>query len=140
MGTLSIAGRTFTVTQAGCTLSLAPISRSVPVAGISNAMTGVSATAGCAWTAASNDPVDHPHVEPERTWQCPGRLLGGVELREYLRSNGDAHHRRPDLHRDPGRLHVLAGSLRPLVSGRRHCKRRDGRERPRGLRLDGGQQ
>jgi hypothetical protein len=55
MGTLTIAGRTFTVNQAGCALSLAPTSRSVPVAGISNAMAGVSATAGCAWTAASND-------------------------------------------------------------------------------------
>ena len=56
MGTLTIAGRTFTVTQAGCTLSLAPTSRSVPVAGIPNAMAGVSAPAGCTWTAASNDP------------------------------------------------------------------------------------
>lgn len=56
MGTLTIAGRTFTVNQAGCTLSLAPISRSVPVAGIPNAVAGVSAPAGCTWPAASNDP------------------------------------------------------------------------------------
>ena len=55
MGTLTIAGRTFTVTQAGCTLSLSPTSRSVPVAGIPNAMAGVSAPAGCTWAAASND-------------------------------------------------------------------------------------
>ena len=55
MGSLTIAGRTFTVTQAGCTLSLSPISRSVPVAGIPNAIAGVSAPAGCTWAAASND-------------------------------------------------------------------------------------
>ena len=56
MGTLAIAGRTFTVTQAGCTYALGPTSRSVAVAGIPNAATAVSAPAGCAWTAASNAP------------------------------------------------------------------------------------
>jgi glucose/arabinose dehydrogenase len=56
MGTLTIAGRTFTVAQAGCIFSLGPTSRSVPVAGITNATTGLSAPPGCAWTAASNDP------------------------------------------------------------------------------------
>jgi hypothetical protein len=55
-GTLTIAGRTFIVTQAGCTYSLGPISRSVPVGGIASAVTGVSTPAGCGWTAASNDP------------------------------------------------------------------------------------
>jgi hypothetical protein len=55
-GTLTIAGRTFIVTQAGCTYSLGPISRSVPVGGIASAVTGVSAPAGCGWTAESNDP------------------------------------------------------------------------------------
>ena len=55
-GTLTIAGRTFTVNQAGCTYSLGPISRSVPVGGIASAVTGVSAPPGCGWTAASNDP------------------------------------------------------------------------------------
>ena len=44
------------MTQAGCTYSLGPTSRSVPVGGIASAVTGVSAPAGCGWTAASNDP------------------------------------------------------------------------------------
>lgn len=54
-GTLTIAGQTFTVTEAGCTLSVSPTSRSVPVGGVAGAVAGVSAPAGCAWTAASND-------------------------------------------------------------------------------------
>ena len=55
VGTLTIAGLTFTVTQAGCTYALAPASRSVPVGGIQNAVASVSAPPGCPWTAASND-------------------------------------------------------------------------------------
>jgi hypothetical protein len=53
-GTLTIAGQTFTVNQAGgCTFSIAPPSANVSAAGVKGSVT-VTAGAGCAWTAASN--------------------------------------------------------------------------------------
>ena len=54
--TMTIAGQTVTVTQAGCAPTISPASRSVPVAGVASAATSVSAPADCAWTAASNAP------------------------------------------------------------------------------------
>lgn len=55
-GTLTIAGRTFTVNQAGgCPAVLNPPSTSVPAAGASREFE-VQIAAGCAWTAASNVP------------------------------------------------------------------------------------
>jgi uncharacterized protein (TIGR03437 family) len=55
-GTLTIAGVTFTVTQAGqpCTYAIAPASQSFAVAGGPGTV-NVTALAGCAWTATSND-------------------------------------------------------------------------------------
>jgi hypothetical protein len=57
-GTLTIAGQTFTVTQAGvaCTTSLSPVSASVAASGAGGSTT-VTSPAGCAWTAASNTPA-----------------------------------------------------------------------------------
>ena len=53
-GTLTIAGRTFTVTQGqGCTYAIAPDTRSLPAAG-GDGTIAVTAGSGCAWTAASN--------------------------------------------------------------------------------------
>jgi hypothetical protein len=56
-GTLTIAGKTFTVTQAGaapaCTYSLMPTSHSVGAGG-GNDDVKVDTTAGCAWTAVAN--------------------------------------------------------------------------------------
>ncbi len=53
---LTIAGLPFTVTQAqGCSYSLSPDSASVPGGGGTVPVT-VTTGAGCAWTAASNDP------------------------------------------------------------------------------------
>jgi Viral BACON domain/Putative binding domain, N-terminal len=53
-GTLTIAGRTFTVNQDGaCSYSLSPTSQSVPVGG-GGGTTTVTAGAGCNWTATSN--------------------------------------------------------------------------------------
>ena len=54
-GTLTIAGRTFTVNQAGCTYSLGGTGRSVPASGVQSASLGVGAPAGCAWTMTSHD-------------------------------------------------------------------------------------
>jgi hypothetical protein len=55
-GTLTIAGRTFTVNQAAaaCTFTVSPTSRTVAASGGSSS-TGVTAPTGCAWTAVSND-------------------------------------------------------------------------------------
>jgi hypothetical protein len=53
-GTLTIAGRTFTVTQAGCTYALGGTGRSVPASGVQGASLGVGAPAGCAWTMISH--------------------------------------------------------------------------------------
>ncbi|MBA2731583.1 MAG: DUF4214 domain-containing protein, partial [Acidobacteria bacterium] len=56
-GTLSIAGQTFTVTQDGlnCSYSISPTAQSLTAAGGTNNSVSVTATAGCAWTATSND-------------------------------------------------------------------------------------
>jgi Flp pilus assembly secretin CpaC len=58
-GTVTIAGQTFTVTQAAstsaCSYSLAPASQSLPAQGGTGTVL-VTATAGCTWTATS--PVD----------------------------------------------------------------------------------
>jgi uncharacterized protein (TIGR03437 family) len=54
-GTLTIAGQTFTVTQAGqpCTYTIAPTSQSFAVGGGTGTV-NVTALAGCNWTATSN--------------------------------------------------------------------------------------
>ncbi len=53
-GTLTIAGQTFTVNQAApCSYSILPTSQNFAAAGGSNVV-GVTASAGCAWTATSN--------------------------------------------------------------------------------------
>ncbi|MGH9848676.1 MAG: BACON domain-containing protein, partial [Blastocatellia bacterium] len=54
-GTMTIAGQTFTVTQAsGCLFSINPASQSFTPSGGSGSVNVTSAT-GCAWTAVSND-------------------------------------------------------------------------------------
>lgn len=54
-GTLTIAGKTFTINQAAapCSYSLSPTSQTVSSAGATRTTT-VSATSGCSWTAVSN--------------------------------------------------------------------------------------
>lgn len=57
-GTLTIAGQTFTVTQAGtpsCTYAISPTSRSLAAAAASGSVS-VTTTTGCSWTAGSNAP------------------------------------------------------------------------------------
>jgi hypothetical protein len=55
-GTMTIAGRTFTVQQAdGCTLTLVPETANAPEQGASRSF-NVQTGAGCGWTAASNAP------------------------------------------------------------------------------------
>jgi hypothetical protein len=56
-GTVTIATRTFTVTQgaAPCSFTLSPAAVDVAASG-GDATTNVTTTAGCAWTATSNNP------------------------------------------------------------------------------------
>jgi uncharacterized delta-60 repeat protein len=55
-GTLTIAGHTYTVTQAGgCTFSIAPTGTSFTAAGGSGNF-GVTTSPGCAWTATTSNP------------------------------------------------------------------------------------
>ncbi|HVH26161.1 MAG TPA: BACON domain-containing carbohydrate-binding protein [Vicinamibacterales bacterium] len=56
-GTLTIAGATFTVTQAApaCTFTIAPTGQSVAASGGTGTV-AVTAASGCAWTATSNAP------------------------------------------------------------------------------------
>jgi uncharacterized protein (TIGR03437 family) len=51
-GTLKIADQTFTVTQTGCSYSLAPASQSVGAAGGAGSI-AVTTTSGCAWVATT---------------------------------------------------------------------------------------
>jgi hypothetical protein len=54
IGTITIAGQTFTLTQnSGCTYTLSPTSQIVAATGGAGSV-GVTAAAGCAWTASSN--------------------------------------------------------------------------------------
>lgn len=53
-GTMTIAGLTFTVTQAGCNYSISPTSRFVSSPCQSTGSVSVIAAAGCSWTATSN--------------------------------------------------------------------------------------
>jgi hypothetical protein len=54
-GTMTIAGQTLTVTQAGlCTPTINPASQSIAVAGGAGTAVSVAVAAPCAWTATSN--------------------------------------------------------------------------------------
>ncbi|MBA3270827.1 MAG: BACON domain-containing protein [Acidobacteria bacterium] len=53
-GTLTIAGRTFTVSQAGCSYSLSRTSFTVDESGDKGSV-AVSTSSGCSWTATSSD-------------------------------------------------------------------------------------
>ncbi|WP_320178476.1 BACON domain-containing protein [Roseovarius pacificus] len=55
-GTVTVAGQTHTVVQAdGCAFTVAPPSRNFTEAGGSGATIDITTSAGCAWTAVSND-------------------------------------------------------------------------------------
>ena len=57
-GTITVAGQTYTVTQAGagqCTFSLSPINASLPTLGGPTATSLTASAASCGWTATSNN-------------------------------------------------------------------------------------
>ncbi|MBY0503297.1 MAG: hypothetical protein K2X03_05290 [Bryobacteraceae bacterium] len=57
-GTITVAGATFTITQAGstCNFAITPESLDIPAAGVTNGVIQVTTAAGCAWTASSDSP------------------------------------------------------------------------------------
>jgi len=55
-GTITIAGQPLTVTQGTCSFAINPTSQSIGAAGGAGTPSSVTTTAGCAWTAAANDP------------------------------------------------------------------------------------
>jgi hypothetical protein len=56
-GTVTVAGQTFTVTQAAntCTYSISPAGQNVPAAGGTASTTVTASDAACSWTAVSSD-------------------------------------------------------------------------------------
>ena len=89
-GTLTIAGQTFTVTQAArrrARYTIAPTSQSV-AAGGGTGPTTVTAPAGCAWTARSNAVVAHGHGGRERQRQRHGGVQRRGEYRHDARAPG----------------------------------------------------
>ena len=139
-GTITIAGQTYTVTQAGitCSYTLSPTSVSVSSAATTGSVS-VTSAAGCTWTAASNN-----------SWitvtsGASGSGNGSVGYSITARTNTFVAHRHDhdwwtDVHRHAGRsLHVYAGRdqrFRRCGSGhgQRQCH---GRHR---LCLDGDEQ
>jgi len=79
MGTMTIAGRTFTVTQAAapppppsCTYTIAPTSESIGAAGGTGTAIAVTTGGTCAWTAVSN--ASWITITPGATGPGPGSV------------------------------------------------------------------
>ena len=99
-GSVTIAGQTFTVTQAGpCTYAIAPSTRTSPAAGEA---TSVSVTAGstCAWSATSN--AAWLTVSAGATGTGNGTVNVAVAANTGAAAQRHDDHRRPDLHGHPG--------------------------------------
>ena len=101
-GTLTIAGQTVTVTQAGaCTYTVAPTTQSVLAAGGSQSA-AVTTASGCNWTGVSNRQLDHRHGRQQRHRRRHGDLQRrGAHLAEL--AHGDADDCRTDGHGHAGR-------------------------------------
>jgi hypothetical protein len=55
VGTITIAGQTFTVNQSGCVYTLNPTSAAHSAGGSTGSTVTVTTTSGCSWTAVSNN-------------------------------------------------------------------------------------
>ena len=84
-GTLTIAGQTFTVTQAGasCTYTISPTANpAVSAAGGSGTVSvSTTPTTGCSWTAVSNDPWITIISGESGSGNGTGELHGGSQSR-----------------------------------------------------------
>ena len=89
VGTLTVAGQTFTVTQAGvgCTFTLSTSSLSVAAAG-GTGSTNVTAPAGCPWSGVEQRQLDHGDERRERQRERLGRLQRGRQ--------SECHRREPE--------------------------------------------
>jgi hypothetical protein len=75
-GTITIAGQTFTVNQAGgCTYSLSATSASIAPAGGTGSVSVMTGT-GCTWTAVSNVPWITITSGRDRNWKRRGSFYG----------------------------------------------------------------
>ena len=100
-GTLTIAGRTFTVTQAsGCTYAINPTKQSVNDGESQGGPVTVSAAAGCGWTAASHD--SWITITAGATGSGNGTVRFRVAVKRREEANGYVDHRWPHLHGHSG--------------------------------------
>ena len=131
-GNLSIAGQTFTVTQAaGCTYSITPTATNV-ASGASTGNVAVSAGASCPWSAASSGKLDLNHRR--RVWigSGDGELLGGGKYRHDV-THRLGHDRRADVlghaGRGPLQLHAQSRECNARPGGGFQRRRRHGADR-----------
>ena len=135
-GTLTIAGQTFTVNQAGG--AGIRYRRERPAASGGSGSVGVTAGTGCAWTAVSNAAWITITSGASGIGQRDGELLGGGQHGHGAHRDDDD--RGPDVHGEPGgRVQVfdIARPARRLPLGGQRERRCDDRGR---LRMDGGGQ
>ena len=102
VGTMTIAGQTFTVTQSGsgCTYSLSATSASVPSTGSTAGALSVVTRHELFMDGGQQRRLDHRHERRERIRNRPGRVhRRGKHDRQPARRHDD--HRRADLHGYP---------------------------------------
>ena len=126
MGTISVAGLTFTVNQSNvnCTYSISPTNASYPAGGGSGNV-DVTAGAGCLWKALSQD--DWITVTAGGTGSGNGTFSYSVEPEPRRGAHRNHRHRRPDIHCQPVghmRLLDLAGKRFVCPNGRRRQRKR----------------
>ena len=141
-GTVTIAGQTFTVTQAGvpCTFAISPTGTSVGAAATSSTV-AVTAPGGCAWSAASN--ATWITVTAGGTGNGNGTVSYSIaENPNTTGRTGTRHHCRPDVHGDAGwrRLHLqrLADDGRAFAGRHEPLDRRDDGWKLRLVRVERG--
>ena len=141
-GSLTIAGQTFSVTQAAasCTYTINPASQSVAAAG-GTGSTAVTAPTGCAWTGVSNNTS---WLTVTSGASGSGGGSGRIQRRRQRQHDAaqrHAHDRRADIDGHPGgrRLHVCDQPDEPVGGGRWRDGLDDGHDIGR-LRVDGCQQ
>ncbi len=103
-GTVTVAGQTFTVTQAAattspCTYTIGPPDVAIAAQGGTGTV-AVSTTDGCAWTASSN--AAWVTVTAGASGTGNGAVAFSVGAESGRRPHGYHHRRRPDVHGEPG--------------------------------------
>ena len=97
-GTLTVAGKTFTVNQSGveCSYSISPASQSLGSGGGTGTV-NVTTSTGCPWSASQRNQLDHYYFGKNRDRQRNRRVLGFRQLGNLIQDrNPDCC--REDLH------------------------------------------